>query len=112
MLHLTGDDLPKGDMSLATQLFDPPKPVMALSPAEQRVALKALAGAPDKEIAEALRLSLETVRTHWTSIYARLAQRLPEFAARESDVARRGPERRRHVIEYLRQQPHELRPHL
>jgi DNA-binding CsgD family transcriptional regulator len=113
MLRLSRGDLPAGAMSFATQLFHPPAPQLRLSPAEQRVALKALAGAPDRAIADALGLSLETVRTHWQAIYARLAGVTADFAERETPpTATRGPERRRLAVEYLRQHMHELRPHL
>lgn len=114
MLRLARDDLPPGAMSFATQLFNPPAAQLRLSPAEQRIALKALAGAPDREIADALGLSLETVRTHWSSIYGRLAAVLPEGAGHgaQRNGGTRGPERRRRAVEYLRQHMHELRPHL
>lgn len=114
MLRLVEGDLQPGAMSFASHLFNPPRPRLRLSPAEQRVALKALAGAPDWAIAEMLGLSLETVRTHWSSIYARLSATLPEFAERSDREKRitRGPERRRRAVEYLRQSMHELRPHL
>lgn len=113
MLRLTRAELPPGAMSFATQLFNPPSPRLQLRPAEQRVALKALAGAPDRAIAQQLGLSLETVRTHWGAIYGRLGNVLPEFAERDARVAAtRGPERRRLAVEYLRQHLHELRPHL
>ena len=47
MLRLTRAELPPGAMSMATQMFDPPAPHLGLSPAEQRVARRALDGASD-----------------------------------------------------------------
>ncbi len=114
MLRLTRADLPPGAMSMATQMFDPPQVRLGLTPAEQRVALRALRGASDRAIAEALGLSTETVRSNWRSIYQRLTHVLAdvEAPAHEPDDASRGLEKRRVAIEYLRQNMHELRPTL
>ena len=112
MLRLTRAELPPGAMSMATQMFDPPPARLGLTPAEQRVALRALDGAPDREIARTLGLSDETVRANWRSIYQRLASELPgvDAAPREAEDGKRGAEKRRVAIEYLRQNMHELRP--
>ena len=112
MLRLTSTDLPPGAMSLATQMFDPPRARLGLTTAEQRVVLRALDGVPDQAIADALGLSRETVRSNWRSIYRRLEAVLPDVAktAGDGEGATRGTERRRAAIEYLRQNMHELRP--
>jgi DNA-binding CsgD family transcriptional regulator len=112
MLRLTRADLPPGAMSMATQMFDPPLARLGLTPAEQRVALRALRGASDRAIAEGLGLSTETVRSSWRSIYQRLTHVLAdvETPAHQPDDTSRGLEKRRVAIEYLRQNMHELRP--
>lgn len=113
MLRLTPADLPPGAMSLATQMFDPPRPRLGITLAEQRVVLRALDGASDTAIAESLGLSAETVRSSWRSIYRRLADAVPGLVSSTStpgEGATRGLERRRSAIEYLRQNMHELRP--
>jgi hypothetical protein len=114
MLRLTRENLPPGAMSLATQMFDPPRPQLGLTPAEQRVALRALHGASDRAIAEVLGLSTETVRSNWRSIYLRMAHLLTDAGASSppADDASRGLEKRRVALEYLRQNMHELRPTL
>lgn len=114
MLRLTRADLPPGAMSMATQMFDPPQVRLGLTPAEQRVALRALRGASDRAIATALGLSTETVRSNWRSIYQRLTHVLAdvEAPALQPDDGARGLEKRRVAIEYLRQNMHELRPTL
>jgi DNA-binding CsgD family transcriptional regulator len=114
MLRLTRADLPPGAMSMATQMFDPPQVRLGLTPAEQRVVLRALRGASDRAIAEALGLSTETVRSSWRSIYQRLTHVLADVEAptHQPDDASRGLEKRRVAIEYLRQNMHELRPTL
>jgi DNA-binding CsgD family transcriptional regulator len=112
MLRLTRADLLPGAMSMATQIFDPPTARLGLTAAEQRIVLRALDGASDRAIADALSLSPETVRSNWRSIYQRLSHVLPAVKAPVpgSDAAPRGLEKRRVAIEYLRQNMHELRP--
>lgn len=112
MLRLTPADLPPGAMSMATQMFEPPAPRLGLTPAEQRVVLRALDGAADQAIATSLGLSPETVRSNWKSIYQRLAAFVPGLvgATTAGEGTARGTERRRAAIEYLRQNMHELRP--
>jgi hypothetical protein len=112
MFRLTRADLPPGAMSMATQMFDPLPARLGLTPAEQRVALRALDGASDQAIAEALGLSSETVRSCWRSIYRRLGPELPQFDTRamQGSGSTRGVEKRRIAIDYLRQNLHELRP--
>jgi len=112
MLRLTRAELPPGAMSMASQIFDPPAPRLGLSPAEQRVALRALDGASDQSIAEELGLSPETVRSNWRGVYHRLAEVLPHIGTQEraGHAATRGLEKRRIAVDYLRQNLHELRP--
>ncbi len=112
MFRLTRADLPPGAMSMATQMFDPLPARLGLTPAEQRVALRALDGASDQALAESLGLSSETVRSCWRSIYHRLAAEIPQFdsGAKHGNGLTRGSEKRRIAIEYLRQNLHELRP--
>jgi len=112
MLRLTRAELPPGAMSMATQMFDPPAPRLGLTPAEQRVALRALDGASDQSIADKLGLSTETVRSSWRGIYHRLTAVLPVIDAppRSGNRSIRGLEKRRIAVDYLRQNLHELRP--
>jgi hypothetical protein len=114
MLRLTRADLPPGAMSMATQMFDPPPARLGLTLAEQRVVLRALDGASDRELAETLGLSIETVRSTWRTIYSRLADDLPAMRAdpARDDASGRGLEKRRTAVEFLRQNMHELRPSL
>jgi DNA-binding CsgD family transcriptional regulator len=114
MMRLTLAEMAPGAMSMATQFFDPPRPKLALTPAEQRVVLGALDGASDQMLAATLGLSSETVRSSWRSIYQRLERVLPGGGAngRNGTGGSRGQEKRRVAIEYLRQNMHELRPSL
>ncbi|HEY6645059.1 hypothetical protein [Povalibacter sp.] len=47
----------------------------------------------------------------WRGIYERIEHRMPEFFGEASggDEGRRGPEKRRQVLAYVRQRPEELR---
>lgn len=114
MMRLTLAEMAPGAMSMATQFFDPPRPKLALTPAEQRVVLGALDGASDQMLAASLGLSSETVRSNWRSIYQRLERVLPgaDMIGRSGTGGTRGQEKRRAAIEYLRQNMHELRPTL
>ncbi len=114
MFRLSAEDLPPGAMSMASQMFNPPAAELGLTIAEQRVVLRALDGASDRAIADSLGLSPETVRSNWRSVYRRLAHVLPnpDPTASQGDETSRGLEKRRVVIEYLRQNLHELRPTL
>jgi DNA-binding CsgD family transcriptional regulator len=95
-------------------LFDYSPPKIGFSPGEQRLLLLALSGKTDGDLSEELRLSLSTVKNTWRSIFNRAASRLPELFANPAhgdvQIARRGKERRRWLLAYLREHPEELRP--
>jgi DNA-binding CsgD family transcriptional regulator len=91
-------------------LFNVLPPQIGLKPAEQRVALHALLGLTDLQIASALGLSAETVRKAWVRIFAAADQALPAHFGSESTEGSRGPEKRRQLLEYLRVHMEELRP--
>lgn len=97
--------------SLAQSLFVELPEQLGLTAAQRRVAELALWRIADAEIAEQLGLSEETVRRHWRDIYERMAPVLPEPAA-SPDATHRGPEKRRHAIDYLMKHIHEVRPPL
>jgi hypothetical protein len=97
---------------MAAHIFHFDEPRLGLTPAEQRVVLRALLGESDRRVAEALHLSTETVRSAWDSVYGRIARVVPAvFEADAVQHAGRGAEKRRLAVEYLRQHMHELRPH-
>lgn len=95
------------------EMFHPEPPLFFFTPAEQRVLLHALTGMPDRQIAAALDVSQETVRSTWDSIYTRVARARPRLLhsvdGEPSPVAR-GAEKRRQLLDYLRQHMEELRP--
>jgi len=99
----------------ASFLFQHRAPRFALSPAEQRLLLRALIVDSDAHLAEQLDLSLNTLKSTWRSIYDRV-ERVDtgllgaETEATGDDGATRGREKRRRLIEYLRLHMEELRP--
>jgi len=71
-------------------------------------------GGTDQELSQNLRVSVPTVKKMWLSIYRRVADHLPALSANQSqpDVwsVRRGKEKKRGLLAYLREHPEELRP--
>lgn len=89
-------------------------PLLGFSGAERRTLRLAVAELTDEEIADELGVSGHTLKKLWRSMCERAGDRLPEvFAAAAADPASgtRGPEKRRHLLHYLRQHPEELRPY-
>jgi DNA-binding CsgD family transcriptional regulator len=82
----------------------------------QRVLLRhALRGETCERLAASLSVSRWTVKKRWHAIYARVAdvdsELLPTPIANGLDASSRGTERRRHLLNYLRQHLEELRPY-
>lgn len=95
----------------------PPAPQMQLTPAQQSVAFLALQGDTDQRIAVRLQVSTDAVKKAWRAIIAEACQSIPslqvepqERVVDSGEAAVRGTERRRIVIEFLRQHLEELRP--
>ena len=82
----------------------------------QRVLLRrALRGETCDQLAASLCLSPWTVKKRWHAIYERVTdvdyELLPPPISYGAHVSSRGAERRRHLLNYLRQHPEELRPY-
>lgn len=94
-------------------LFNPPQPILGLTRPEQRVLVRALLNESDARISHDLDLSLDAVKKTWRRIYEHVEQRAPFLLASPQEPApagRRREEKRRHVLDYLRSHPEELRP--
>jgi len=95
-------------------LFKYNKPQIGFTRSEQRLLLAALDASTDDELSDALQVSLPTVKKTWLSIYERAAARLPHLlpanVSGNGDTSRRGREKRRQLLAYLRKYPEELRP--
>jgi hypothetical protein len=96
-------------------LFDYQPPRCGFSRSEQRMLLFALnGGGTDLELSQQLDVSVSTVKKMWLSVYRRMAERLPKLvlnhSQRDLPTSRRGTEKKRYHLAYLRKHPEELRP--
>ncbi len=80
---------------------------------------RSLRGETDEELARSLCLSLSAVKKRWRSIYERVELCDPHIVMAGSGVdengatafeQKRGAEKRRHLLNYLRHHPEELHP--
>lgn len=71
----------------------------------------AMEGLTDAELAERLSLSSSAVKKRWAAIYAHVSGKIPGLPEGQERLdGARGVERRRHVLNYLREHPEEFRP--
>jgi DNA-binding CsgD family transcriptional regulator len=119
MTRRQADKLPAALASM--MFFSRREPMCGFTPAEQDLLLLVLRGAGDEACADALGISPHTVKMRWRGIFERVAATHPELLgpggrdesrvpADISDAGRRGPEKRRHLLAYLRQHMEEVRP--
>jgi hypothetical protein len=108
--------LPDWHGNLLAMLFHKPThPRFFFTPAQQDVLLLALPGATDGEIAKALRVSPWTVKKRWQGIYEKVEAvdsgilGDPPSGLSKEEVPK---QKRRHLLNYLRNYSEELRPFL
>lgn len=98
--------------SVAAPLFQYREPVLDLRETDKHLLAEALRGGSDSELAARMNLSLPSVKKRWLSLFQRVSavrpELLPEGGASLSDS--RGPEKRRHILAYIRTHPQEIRP--
>lgn len=112
LLGLRSDWWHGAQMYPLSQLFAPPAPRASFPRAERQLLLRALANASDGDIAAALGLSPHTVKRVWRNALDRAVRTLPGVMPEvDGDRLVRGPERRRHLLDYLRLHMEELRPY-
>jgi hypothetical protein len=112
--------------SLIASMMHYREPVVYFTLREQHLLLHALAGDTDDELAALLNCSNATIRKRWLAIYDKIAEHprtldlLPAFLGSKSygrdrpgaahETFRRGTEKKRILLQYLRQHMEELRP--
>jgi len=112
-----------GTLASAIFRYQPPRFFFKLS--EQELLLSALLGDTDEETSAHLNVAYVTIKKRWQGIYERVEQVMPEIFT-VSDLKtpkpvettqpvalpmmRRGPEKRRYLLTYLRHHFEELRP--
>ncbi len=102
------------DGSYLSPLFFYSPPRFFFKVGEQEILRLALLDRADAEIAQTLTLSPSAVQKRWRAVYESVATVQPDFfppaAALSSAAAKRGTEKRRHLLGYLRAHLEELRP--
>ncbi|MGD9602486.1 MAG: hypothetical protein AB7V59_11790 [Gammaproteobacteria bacterium] len=98
--------------SVAARLFLYSEPVFVFSPGEQAVLRLARDAMSDDAIAAALHVSPHTVKMRWRRVFDEVLARQPALLPDDASPLehRRGSEKRRHLLAYLREHPEELRP--
>nr|WP_316641027.1 hypothetical protein [uncultured Roseateles sp.] len=94
-------------------VFEHHPPLFRFSAAQRRLLWLALFDDSDEHLMPALEVSVHGLKKLWRGIYERIADHAPDFfgdAAVPEDEGKRGPEKRRQVLAYVRQRPEELRP--
>ena len=96
-------------------LFDYHPPALGFSEREQSLLSCALSGATDEQLAGMLGISVPVVKKMWVSIYRRVEDRIPELLPNplelDGEASKRGREKRRGLLAYLRGHMEELRPY-
>jgi hypothetical protein len=97
----------------ATFLLPAPTPRFRFADRERDLLRHAINGATDGELARMLFLSPITIKKRWEHVYRRVAGIDPELLPKEPFLApsgRRGLEKRRRLLTYLRSHPEEMEP--
>lgn len=109
-------------MALATlpgtsvrQAFDHYPPRFRFSPSQRRLLWLALFDDNDEALMARLEVSVHALKKLWRGLYERIEDVAPGFFGDDTgsagdDDGKRGPEKRRQVLAYVRQRPEELRP--
>ena len=95
----------------ARHVFEHHPPLFRFSASQRRLLWLALFDESDAHLTERLEVSVHGLKKLWRGIYERIEDKMPEFFGETggADDGRRGPEKRRQVLAYVRQRPEELR---
>jgi hypothetical protein len=96
----------------ARNCFEHQPPLFRFSASQRRLLWFALFDESDEALMPLLGVSVHGLKKLWRGIYDRIEDRMPEFFGdgAAGEEGRRGPEKRRQVLAYVRQRPEELRP--
>ncbi|MEO8058238.1 MAG: hypothetical protein ABI671_07910 [Burkholderiales bacterium] len=98
--------------SAVRHIFEHHPPLFRLSASQRRLLWLSLFDDNDETLRRRLTVSTHGLKKLWRGIYERIQDQQPDFfgdAAGDED-GKRGPEKRRQVLAYVRQRPEELRP--
>lgn len=96
--------------SLAPLVFASRKPELRLTRSDRELLTAALKGLTDAELAAAMGIRLSAVKARWRSIFSRFSETRPDMIQDAPGDTARGPQKRHHIVEYVRLHPEELRP--
>jgi len=99
--------------SAMAMLFHYQEPKLRLHEADQELLSAALTGLTDQELSRKLNLKLGAVKKRWLSLFGRIADTQPDLLPSlygDNGDSKRGPQKRHHVLAYVRNHPEELRP--
>src|SRR5438270_2774991 len=94
-------------------LFTYREPVLRFRAADQQLLNATLRGLTDEGLSGTLGLSLTAVKKRWVSVFDHVARVKPDILPGADDAfgrTTRGPQKRHHVLAYLRVHAEELRP--
>lgn len=99
--------------SIAGALFQYQEPILQLHETDKHLLAEALRGGTDSEMAARMNLSLASIKKRWLSLFQRVAETQPALlpgCREQSWNAFRGPQKRHHILDYVRSHPQEIRP--
>lgn len=96
----------------ARNAFEHQPPMFRFSASQRRLLWLSLFDDSDEPLMRALDVSVHGLKKLWRGIYERIEDEAPEFFGDSpaDSEGKRGPEKRRQVLAYVRQRPEELRP--
>lgn len=106
---ITKQDAEKHWAMVVASVFQYRPPRLELSETHRELLSLALEGATDEELADRLCLSLSAVKKRWAAVYDHVSARGVAAGLPQCE-GKRGPERRRGLLDYLRWHPEELNP--
>jgi hypothetical protein len=113
LFGITGEEALENTGSVTAPVFLYSPPRFPFTQGARKLLAQALEGATDAGLAKSLNISLPAVKMRWRAIYHQVESVAPElFPTDASHVSqhRRGREKRRCIVEYVRNHPEELRP--
>jgi len=115
LVGLTREEAVANPGSNIATLFIYTAPRFGFNRSQRTLLQRALMGETSEQLATSMSLSIWTVKKRWRAIYDRVAdvdtELLPPAIAYGNNTSSRGAERRRQLLNYLRQHFEELRPY-
>ena len=113
---LSRDEAKEVEGSTVAPLFIYTEPRFHFRPVDQALLRRAVLGETDEELTASLEISPSAVKKRWAAIFEHSSSVAPDLFPREKapqgEAARkRGTEKRRRLLAYLRHHPEDLRPH-